>query len=384
VSLPEESSRPSLLASARAAAAPFVVARALVVGALVLARFLADQLRPTGAVGARAIGTAHAGLLSWDAAWYRRIAEVGYARAGTPSLRFYPLLPLLARAVALMPGVSDGAALIVIANVSAFAALVLLHRLVSRERLGTDVAERSVWTLSLWPAGFVLAMGYSEALLLLLSIAAFLAWRQERWWWGVLPAYLAGTARPVGVLLAVPALAEAVRWWRTGGGRSAAAVLARVVAIAAAPAGALTYLAWSAATGHGFLEPLSIQLGGTHRAGFGDPFATLAHDTGDLLGGHHFGTALHAPFAVLFVLLTVYLLFRLPAAYGWYAVATMVVALTARNLDGLERYALACFPLAVGAACLTRPRWAERTLLTGLAAAVTVFALLAFLGLYVA
>ncbi len=362
---------------------PFLVARALVIGALVLTRFLVDQLHPTGAIGARAIGTAHAGLLSWDAAWYRRIAETGYAGAGTSSLRFFPLLPLLARGLAVMPGVSDGTALLVIANVCGFAALVLLHRLVAHERLGEGVAEGSLWVLSLWPAAFVLTMGYAEALLLLLSIAAFLAWRGERWWWGALPAYLAGTARPVGMLLAVPALVEAVRWWLNRGSHPPAAVLARLASIAAAPAGAVTYLAWSAAVGYGFFKPMSIQLGGTHRGALSDPLSTLFHDLVDLVHGHHVGSALHAPFVVVFVLLTIYLFFRLPAAYGWYAAATMAVALTAHNLDGLERYGLSCFPLAIAAACLMKPRWAERTVLAGLGAMVTVLAALTFLGLYV-
>lgn len=377
------SHRGSVAASARAAVLPFLAGRAVTVGALVLARFLVNTLHVTGAAGAKAAGAAHSGLLSWDANWYLRIAEVGYGAAGRGSLRFFPLYPLVGRGLSQLPGVSPGAALVGVANVCSFLALVLLHQLVSRESLPEGDAERSLWVLSLWPAAFVLTMGYAEGLFLVLSLAAFLAWRSGRWWWAVVPAYLAGLTRPVGVLLAVPAFVECVAWWRSGGRRSAGEVAPRLASILAGPAGAATYLGWTAATGRGFLSPLSQQLNGGHRGGLTDPLVTLAHDAADLARGHHVGTALHAPFVVAFFVLTIYLLARLPAAYGWYAAATLVVAVTAHNLDSFERYGLACFPFAVAAACSCRRPLAERTLLTGTAVMMTALALLAFLGVYV-
>jgi hypothetical protein len=374
---------PSLVTSARAAVLPWLAGRAITLGSLALARFLVTELTPTGAIGRRATGTAHAGLMSWDAAWYRRIAEIGYAKSGTSSLRFFPLLPLLARGLSDL-GVSLGTALLVIANVCGFAALVLLHRLVSGESLGTGVADRSLWILSLWPAAFVLTMGYAEALFLLLSIAAFLAWRRERWWWSIVPAFLAGACRPVGVLLAVPALVEAWRWWHGGGRLRLEPVAARLAGILAAPAGAAIYLGWVASQrGGSFLEPYRVQLGGGHRGSLSDPLVTLWHDGVDLAHGQHVGTGLHAPFVVIFLLLSVYLLVRMPTSYGWYAVVTMAVAVTAHNLDGFERYGLACFPLAVGAALVMRPTWLERTVFAGMGAVLAGLGVLAFLGLYV-
>jgi hypothetical protein len=88
------------LGSARAAFWPFVVSRAVVVGALVLARFVVTQVRPRSG---SAILAAHAGLLGWDANWYRRIAEIGYGGAGRTSVRFFPLYPLLTRALSKVP-----------------------------------------------------------------------------------------------------------------------------------------------------------------------------------------------------------------------------------------------------------------------------------------
>ncbi|HET9091773.1 MAG TPA: mannosyltransferase family protein [Acidimicrobiales bacterium] len=372
----------SLADSARASLLPFFATRAIVLAALGLSRFLSGQLGLTGPAGIKAIGTSRAGLTAWDASWYLRVAEAGYSGAGHTSLRFFPLLPLAARVLGYLPGLSDRAALLLIVNLAGFAALVALHRLVSLEAVGESVAERSLWILSLWPAAFVLVMGYAEALLLLLSVLAFWCWRTGRWWWSLLPAFLAGLTRPVGVLLAVPALVEGLSWWRAGRRRLPETVL-RAAGVLAAPAGAAAYLAWAAAAFGSFTAPLSEQLSPKHRGGVADPLVTLARDASDFVRGRHFGTALHAPFVVIFVALALYLFFRLPAAYGWYAVATLAVAVTAPNLDSLERYGLACFPLAVSAALLCANRSVERTVLAGLAAVLTGLATLAFLGLYV-
>lgn len=368
--------------SARAAVLPFILTRAVVIGALVFLHFLLHTLHPAGPAGLRAVGTARSGLMAWDAAWYERIASFGYARAGRQSLRFFPLYPLLGHYLSLLPGFSVKIALLTIANLCAFAALVVLHRLVGLEQLARGSDTRSLYVFSLWPAAFVLVMGYSEGLLILLSLLTFYLLRTGRPAWSVLPSLLAGAARPVGLLLVVPALVEAFAWWRKGK-RGRSHLLGWSAAAAAAPLGAVAYLGWVAARYGDFLLPFSLQTSSRHRGLIADPFVTLYDDGRDLLSGHHLGTALHAPFLVAFIALTIYLFFRLPAAYGWYALATMAVAATAPNLDSLERYGLACFPLSIALACLLGRGSAERVVLGGMATVLFAIACLAFAGLYV-
>src|SRR5438874_727811 len=72
----------------------WITARLLVAGALALSRFLVDELHPAAA-GAAA--RAHQGLLAWDASWYARIAEHGYAPLPDESIRFFPLIPVPTR-----------------------------------------------------------------------------------------------------------------------------------------------------------------------------------------------------------------------------------------------------------------------------------------------
>ena len=160
--------------SLREALLPFVVARVVVAGTLGLAHFIVDRTHPaTPGVAARV----HAGLLGWDAGWYETIAREGYGPLGRQSLRFFPAVPLLTHALAWVPGLGDGPALVLLANAAALAATAMLYVLVRRETGDAAVARRSLWILSLLPAAFVLVMGYAESVLLVLAIGCFLALR---------------------------------------------------------------------------------------------------------------------------------------------------------------------------------------------------------------
>ncbi len=362
--------------SLKAALLPFLVSRALVLGALGLARFLVTQVHAS----ASARAAAHAGLLGWDAAWYRRIAVVGYTGAGRESLRFFPLFPLFARGLGDIPGVGVSAALLVISNVGALVALALIHRLVVIETGDADAAARAPWWLALFPAAFVLVMGYAESLLLCVALATFILMRTKRFGLAAAAALLAGLSRPAGLLLCVPVAIECVRGLAAADLRSK---LSRVAAVLAAPAGAAIYLVWSKAQDGSFLLPLREQVSQKNRGGLADPLKTLFDDARDALHGQHLGTALHAPWALVLVLLAVVLFVRWPVAYGAYATVTLVVALTAPNLTSLERYGLGCFPFALAITTLTSIRPVRWSVFALSSAMLVAYALLAFLGAYV-
>jgi hypothetical protein len=353
------------------------VSRAIVLGALLVARFLVDQVDVRSRT---AIVTAHAGLLSWDANWYRRIAETGYGRAGRTSVRFFPLYPLVVRALSWLPGVDTKAALLIVANLAALAAFALIHRLVMVETGDADAASRSTWWLALFPAAFVLAMGYADSLLLVTSLAMFLGLRTRHFGTAAVAGVLAGLCRPVGILLALPALIEAARGWRETSKRQWPW---RAAAVVGAPVGTICYLAWSKVHDGSFLLPLSAQVSSQNRGGIADPFVTIAHDARDLLHGRHLGTALHAPWAVVFVVLAIVLFRRWPSSYGAYGALTLAVTMTAPNLTSFERYALGCFPFALALATVTRRRDVFAPALALAGALLAGYALMAFLGAYV-
>ncbi|HVX21236.1 MAG TPA: mannosyltransferase family protein [Acidimicrobiales bacterium] len=355
----------------------WAVARVVVLGALALAHLVVDRAHPVAASAARV----HDGLLGWDAGWYESIARLGYQQP--QSLRFFPLFPLAGRALSVLPGVSVGVALVVLANLSALGATALLRVLVLRETGDRGWADRSVWLLSLAPPAFVLVMGYAEGTLLLFAVGCFLAIRSARTWPGWAAAAVLGAAagltRPLGVLLVLPVAVEAARRWRQAGGGERAASL---LAVAGPAIGAGAFLAWAAAARGDGWGPVRVQTQAGHHGGLADPLHTLAHDAAGVVH-HHFGTALHVPWVVLVVVLVVVCWRRLPASYGAFATAVAVVAVSGTNLDSFERYALTAFPLVVAAASLTSGPRVERSVVVLAGAGMAGYAVMAFLNLSV-
>jgi hypothetical protein len=368
---------------------PFLAARAVVLGALGLAHFVVDRTHPsTAGVAARV----HEGLLGWDAGYYETIARVGYHPLGKEALRFFPALPALTHALAWLPGVDDGAALLVISNVAAFVATVLLFALARRETGDPALARRAIWFLSLSPAAFVLVMGYAESTLLCLSVGCFLALRpapgagpghapatRPNFALAALLGFAAALTRPIGALLALAVAVELVRWWiRLGRPRR----LAGLVGVGAPLLGLAGFGIWAHHEVGDFWAPLRVQLESSHHGGLSDPFVTLLHDARGVLHGH-VGTALHVPWVIVALVLLIVCWRRLPAAYTVFTAAVLAVAVAGTNLDSFERYALSAFPLAIAAAVLCRGPRAERVVLVLLPAVLAGYALLAFLNISV-
>ena len=326
--------------------------RVLVVGALALSKYVVDHI---GSVNRLTAAAVHDGLLSWDGAWYSDIASKGYSALPREALRFFPGLPVMARTLGLV-GIGDRPALVILSNASAFAAGVLLYRLVRWETGDRSLAVRSVWLFMLAPPAFVFVMGYTDASAVALAIATFSLLRRKQWWGAALCGLVLGVFRPTGLLIAVPALIEGVRGishvpWRERCARSAA--------IVAAPVGAFAYLAWVRSQFGSLFLPFSEQTHAHLRGHLTDPASSFVHGVRSALDGH-LGSALHLPWFVLIVVLTVVVCRRWPLAYSAFTVAVVVSATTSNNLDSMERYALFAFPLVVAAAQLIRSRDVER------------------------
>jgi Mannosyltransferase (PIG-V) len=150
-------------------------------------------------------------LARWDAVWYLRIADSGYA-GDEARAAFFPLYPLLTHSLAQLAGGTDAALLVsayLIALASFLAALVLLYRLVSLE-LGRPLARPTLLLLAVFPAAVYFGAPYAESLFLLLAVGAFYAARTDRWAWAGLAAAGAAATRSAGILLLVPL---AMLWW---------------------------------------------------------------------------------------------------------------------------------------------------------------------------
>ena len=352
----------------------FFAARIAVLGALAMTRYLVSNLGAEDPTG-----RPPSGLVGWDASWYLRIIESGYEHLPWESMRFFPLLPLLAKV--LHPVLGARLALLVVVNTAALAAGVLIERLARFESGGDRaLASRAAWYLAFLPPAFVLAMGYAEALLILFSIAMFLALRRKRWGWAIAVGLLAGLSRPLGVLLVIPAVIEGCRELRRA--RTSERVLRALAAIAPGTGG-LVYLGWSWFAHGDPLRPLRLQQEYDRRGGFENPVSRLVEAARQLLDGADLGSGLHFPWAIGFLVLLAVCFRRLPASYGAFSAAVLFVALSASNLDSLERYGLSAFPLVIALATILRPAWLERSAIVLMGCALTIYATLAFLGAYV-
>jgi hypothetical protein len=353
------------------AAVPWLVSRALVVAALAVSRRVVD----TVGTHPRPIAL-HQGLLAWDGAFYGDIARGGYDSVGRDGLRFFPLLPLAGRAVGLLPFVDARGGVVAVANLSALVAAVLLVRLVTFETGDRGLAIRSATILLIAPHAFVFVMGYAESLLCALALAMFLGLRKERWWLAAAAGFAAGLCRPVGIILVLPALVEALRAARRRRGPRVGPAIATIAPVA----GMASYLLWARDRTGDLWLVLRLQNDRRLRGGTVSPFTSIGHAFHELTSGDRVGYGLHAVTAVVVIALLFVIARRLPLSYTVYAAAALLVALCARNLDSVERYSLSTFPLVIGGAVVLRRQTIERTAFLLFAGGLVAAAILAFTG----
>jgi hypothetical protein len=300
--------------------------------------------RPFGPTGNALV----APFARWDSVWYLAIANDGYPADDPRRAAFFPLYPLLVRAVRLVAG--DPIVAGVAVSLACFAvALVLLHRLTALE-LGRAAAAETVWALALFPAAVFFSAVYSEALYLVLSVGCIYAARTGRWAWAGTLGALGAATRSAGVLLVVPL---AVMWFMGAGGTPRRR-MRDAAWIALVPTGLVAFCAALALGGGDAFAPLHAQdVWFRHFAG---PFAGVWEGTAAAWRGLH---RLDAPFARADVVLFCFLVLavpavagvlrRLPPGYGAYVVAALALPLSypvgPQPLMSLPRFLAVLFPL---------------------------------------
>ncbi|MFF0220823.1 hypothetical protein [Streptomyces sp. NPDC004629] len=178
----------------------------------------------------------------WDSRWYLGIADHGYAHElgvafDHNNLAFFPLYPLLVRAVAVLtPGsrASTGLGIAVVASlVAAWGVYAVGERLAGRR---AGILLTTLWAAL--PVGLVQWMGYTESLFTVFAAWTLYAVLDERWLWAGAGACLAGLTRPTGIAVAAAvSVAALLALRRRFSGRALAAALL-------APVGWCAYLGW--------------------------------------------------------------------------------------------------------------------------------------------
>jgi hypothetical protein len=293
---------------------------------------------------------------AWDSGWYFDIAQRGYywSASGQSSLAFFPLYPMLMRALAWPFGGGDRALWIsgiVVSYGCLLAGLAVLHRLVETRFGGREAARRAVLYVAVFPFAYFFTQVYAESLFLLTSVSAVASAFASRWALAGLFGALAVLARPNGILIGAPLLLLALA------DRPRAAELAkRLAVLSPVPLAMVGFCAlaqqlsgdplgwlhaqsqWGYSVGHRPWIELMRLLDGIERHGLYGYFFS------DPLAAYYF---LHGMLAIVFVALLPSVFARLGLALGAYVAVSLYVPLSGNALEGIGRYAATLFPVFV-------------------------------------
>lgn len=155
----------------------------------------------------------------WDTGFYVSIAEEGYIASGVqfPNVPFFPLLPLMMRALTPLVGDAVVAGLL-ITNLALLGAAVFLYRLAADE-WGEKVADKTIWYFLIFPAAFFGTALYSESVFLFFGLGALFLARRGYWESAGLLGFAAALSRLMGVTVAILLILEWWQQWRKSGQR---------------------------------------------------------------------------------------------------------------------------------------------------------------------
>ncbi len=347
------------------------------------------------------------GWVQFDASWYRDIAERGYGliEGQQSNVAFFPLYPVLIRALKDLFGSSFGAG-IAITFACGLVAVMLFWRWCG-ERLDPAAQKLALALLLLYPyAWYLCGAVYADALFLVSTIAAFSALERDRTLAAGLLGALAAATRPVGpaVVLALAirqierrgALRTIERTWRGRTWELPVGISWRrlqprdgLVLVSAAGFVAYSgYLWWRwgdpllfASVQKYWKQPsgpvtwLKLHLAGIILLKFKDRWLYIIGCV--LQGALAMGALLAVP--------------RIRRSFGWgyatlVAVSLAIPVLGSKDFQGLGRYLLAAFPLfAWGGLWLAgQSRWTRRGLLIASGLTLLLWSHLYGRGYYVA
>ncbi|HSL67341.1 MAG TPA: mannosyltransferase family protein [Actinomycetota bacterium] len=292
----------------------------------------------------------------FDALWFLRIASSGY-RTGDGSAAFFPLYPLVIRAVSWVMGGHPFEAALLVSNAAIACGLCVVYALTASER-SIATARRTVLLVALFPTSFFFFAPYSESLFLLLAATTYWAARSRRWAAAGAAGALAALTRNIGIMLAPALLVEAFHQRAEGRG-SALPGLGAAVAVGL---GTLAYLAYWWAKVDDWLAPVDQQA--NWQRTFSWPWATLADGSRDAfryLGNANGGYWLIDWLIVVpLVGASVFALLRYRPSYSVYLWGGLLIPLSFvfadRPLMSMPRFVLPLFPAFWALAELTE-RW---------------------------
>lgn len=305
----------------------------------------------------------------FDSYWYERIATTGYPDAddrrdlgwadATGSQQsewaFFPLYPMLARAVAWVTGASIVQAMEILSWPFALAALVAFAGL-ARRLLPAHEAGLALMAFALFPFAVFLHVHYAEALFLFLLLAVFNCLFDDRRWQAALLFALLVLVRPNGSFVLPAAILFVVERRRSAWKTSDILLMFVPVTLAISAYCCFQYVH----TG----EPFAFSLA---QAGWG---RGLSWPWKGFFKSGDAATQIESVYAIVLVAVAVALRKRMPLSYNVLVWTNILVPLCSGSVDSITRFTLVLFPLFLlaGSWLATIPmRWRIALGCTGLA-----------------
>ena len=332
------------------------LARAL---ALPLAAYFASRVVTGLAIGLAAFAARQPVrkiVTVWDGRWYEKIVLHGYpmsvpqgdfyegtGRQVQSAIAFFPLYPMLVRALdAVLPGSAAAAGVVLSLLIGAAATVVVW--LITAKVSDLAQADRAAVLFCFSPGAFVLSLVYAEGLLVLLAAACLLALLERRWALAGVLGALATATRPNAIAVACAcAWAAGMALWRR---RDWRALLAPVLA----PMGMVAFFAflwWR--TGEPLIWFRVEADGWGERMDFGrsNLEVLLAFFRHPLADPNQF--VLGVSLVLTVVLVVVLVRARLPGVLNVYAGVALFLVLTS-HINARPRFLFVAFPLVVALA----------------------------------
>jgi hypothetical protein len=148
-------------------------------------------------------------FVTWDAAHYIHLSEVGYVR-GSPSCAFYPLFPLLIGFLGPIFGGNHVAAGLFIANAAGALGFFFFYRIVFT-KFDRRTGFFALALLIAYPGAVFFHFIYTESIFLLLLMLLWFSLEEDCFALGLVAAFLLPLTRAVGVFSVLPI------WWHVFG-----------------------------------------------------------------------------------------------------------------------------------------------------------------------
>jgi hypothetical protein len=299
----------------------------------------------------------------WDSGWYLSIVERGYAYTpgAQSSVAFFPLYPVLVRALGRLSG-GYVVAGILVSHASLLAALIYLY-LLTRELNGDRLsAERAVFYAAAFPSAFFLSAVYTESLFLLTTVASAYHARRQHWVWAAFWGMLASATRIPGLaMLGVVGL----EWLRAHGWTLSTAWRAQawrnlwrglrvdwggLLVLALVPLGLLSYMVFlERAFGDPWAFRMAHEAWDRHMAG---PYWIIRGAVDRLIAGSFrrgdipWRDVIDLAAFALVVGLVPFIWWKVGDAYALYALGCVLLPMWSHTMS-MTRYALVAFPVYV-------------------------------------